>query len=125
MEEDRKPAFSLPEIILGILILGSVDIFEFITVLLDAVPVLGQVLAFAKLMGGLVVWLSFQFYLIMKGQRALWFLAGNLIEEIGLSFVNWLPLRTITFIVTVVMANKEAAGKGGQVLKALKTVKKV
>lgn len=116
MEEDKK--FCLVEIILLLMIVVPVDILEPIVDLISPVPVLGQIALVVMHFADWIVLFIVQFWLIMKGVKGLWALAGNLLEFIP--YLDALPIRTATLILTIYLANhpkaaQVAAVAGGKV----------
>ena len=94
MDEEDQKKVSLPEAIMLILYIGGLDL-------------VGLLLIFIGLDDfGIIDILSFpvtQFYFRIKGIKATTDLVGNLIELIP--YVGALPIRTITLISTIYIAN--------------------
>lgn len=99
--------FSLPEVIILVMIAAGVDGLEILTAVQSPIPILGQIILFAEPLIDVPTWATIQFWFFLKGQRGLLILGGNLVELIPL--VDFLPLRTITLIIAIILANKPAA----------------
>jgi hypothetical protein len=120
MDEQKK--FSLPESIILILTCLFADTAELLSYAFSLVPPLSPLsIAFTWLINTFVFGFVY-LWLIMKGARGAWFLAGGLLEFIP--FVNLLPVKTVTVIIAIILSNnpvlkktveiasKKAAGKG-------------
>lgn len=108
---DKK--ISLPEIIIMVLLSGGADFFEVFVGFAGVVPVIGQALTIADFFIGLTVLAIVQFWLIMKGgigfRKQASALMGNIIELIP--FLDILPIRTVTLLISIYLINKEDAKK--------------
>lgn len=89
---------SLAEAVLMLMITGAADLLEFL--LTFAVGV-GEIV---KWFIDIPTWFIIQFWLMIKGVRGTWFLAGSLLELIPV--INALPIRTLTMVITIYLANK-------------------
>ena len=87
------------------LLVATCDLLEILNIFLVWIPVLGQISFFALFFWGFITWITVQIWLWFKGIKAWYFLAGNILEEIGVVFISWLPLRTVTLIITIAIAN--------------------
>lgn len=85
-----------------ILIVVLYEIFEVVAGLGTSLPIIGPALILVNFLGDWIIWLIIQFWLIMKGEKGLWFLAGSAAEMIPL--IDILPIRTITLLITILMA---------------------
>lgn len=101
---EEGPKISLVEGILMLMIVIPVDILEVIVALISLIPVIGQIALVVMWFADPIVLFIIQFWLIMKGLKGLWALAGNLLEFIP--YVDALPLRTIGLIITIYLANR-------------------
>lgn len=116
---EEGPKISLVEGILMLMIVVPFDILEVLTDLISPIPVIGQIALVVMHFGDWIILFIIQFWLIMKGLKGLWALAGNLLEFIP--YVDILPLRTLGLIITIYLANRPeiaqiagaAAGKPG------------
>jgi len=91
---DKK--ISLPEGMIMFLFVASADLAELILIV---VPFLTAFISFP-------VWLIIQLWLIMKGIKGSWFLAGGLFDTL-INLIGFdLPFaKTITLLVTIYLAN--------------------
>ena len=87
------------------------DIFQLVASPILPVPALGIATALLSWGVGTLTWAIIQTWLIFKGERAWWFLAGSLVELVGSFVVNWLPIMTITLAVTIILANTRSSTK--------------
>ena len=112
MEEQKK--ISLPEIIIMVMLVGSVDIFGIIAGFAFAVPVIGQILIIASFFISLITWLIVQFWLIMKkvnGIQQLWYAGGSLFDIVS---GGALPIQSPSLWLTLYLANKDDSGITGK-----------
>ena len=104
MNEDKK--ISLPEGLLMFFIVFFADLAEFLILLTLPIPIVGQALAVAGFFISLLAWLGIQLWLIMKGTRGAWFLAGGLLDTLANLMALDLPfVKTITLLITIYIAN--------------------
>jgi len=116
MEEEQKNKIGLPETILMVMIVGSADLFELAATPVQIVPVVGQIFLFIKPFVSISVWVIVKFWLIMKGIRGLWFLAGGLSDTVANFFAVDIPFgKTAAVILTIYLANHPKATKVAQV----------
>jgi len=99
--------FSFPEALLMLLTVLFADLFEGLISIVGVVPFLTLVTVGISFLINLFVWAGIQFWLIMKGERGSWFLAGSILEFIP--FINILPLRTVTCAISIYLANHPKA----------------
>ncbi len=103
-----------------IIIVGGADLFDVITGLAAAVPIIGQILIFSNWFVDIFVLVIIQLWFIMKGgigfgKQAV-ALVGNLIEFIPL--LDILPIRTATLLVAIYLINHpKIIGKVTKVIK--------
>lgn len=107
------PKISLVEIILMMLIVVPFDILEVVADLISPIPIIGQIALVVMHFGDWIVLFIVQFWLIMKGLKGLWALAGNLLEFIP--YVDIMPLRTLGLIATIILANRPETAKIAQI----------
>jgi len=104
---NRKPSkISLPEAVIMILLSASIDIAEIFVDLAFGVPVVGQVLYFLNWVMEFFTTGITQIWLWLRGAKWQAALAGNIIEFIP--FINILPIRTVSLILTIYLTNKAA-----------------
>lgn len=107
MEEEKK--FSLFEIIMIMMIVIAMDLFELFSGLMLLVPFIGELFSLVNGFVDFFVIAIVQFWFIMKGERGLLVLAGNILEFIP--GIDALPLRSITTAIGLYLANHpETAG---------------
>ncbi|GEM_PF-1433882 len=102
--EQKK--FELPEIIFMSILVGLADIGEIAGELSLAMPFIGLIIFGVTKVYSFVTWLGIQFWLIMKGERGLWFAAGSIIDLIGIPFA-----QTATLAFTIYLANHPKAAQ--------------
>ncbi len=90
---ESGPKISTPEVIIGTMILGATDLADIALPLIF--PAVGEVLTYFY---GVPVSSFTWIYLTMKRVKALPFALGGLADT--LPFVNMLPMRTATFLLT-------------------------
>ncbi len=114
MDDQKK--ISLVETIFMVMVAGLADAFELIATFAEAVPVIGQILLFMKWIVAICVWLILQFWLIMKGIKGMWFLAGSLLDAIANFLMLDIPFgKTASIILTIYLANHPKTAKVAQV----------
>lgn len=91
--DENPPKISTPEVIIGTLILGATDLADIVLPLVF--PAVGEILTYFY---GVPVSSFTWIYLTMKRVKTLPFALGGLADS--LPFVNMLPLRTATFLLT-------------------------
>ena len=105
MEGEKK--IGLPEAILMILIVVFADIFDVVTTISLAVPVLGEILTALNWFVDIVVLAIIWIWLIIKGEIGarimITSLIGSLVEFIPL--LDVLPIRTVVLLLTIYMIN--------------------
>jgi hypothetical protein len=108
-EKSENPKISMAEAILIGLLLATVDFFEALSLIVSPVPVIGQVAAMLSVGIGVCVTALVQFYLAMRGIKALWFLASGLF-----------PVRVFAWLLVTFFANnprlKKLTDKAGGAL---------
>lgn len=107
--EGREPKISDAEVLLGVFFLGLVDIVEMI-------PFLNFLGDFG--ITDAIVFPFSQIYLRMKGVRGAYMLVGNILELIPV--VDWLPIRTATFLITVWVDRHPKVGAAVQAVASVK-----
>jgi hypothetical protein len=110
-QQDPSP-FPLPDIIILLLINGGVDILELFADLSAPVPVIGQVILFLEPGADLLCLAITQLWFFLRKAKGTIMMSGQLVELTPL--VDILPLRTVTLILAILIANKGggALGKG-------------
>ncbi|MBI2013167.1 MAG: hypothetical protein HYS88_01840 [Candidatus Colwellbacteria bacterium] len=99
--EEKKGKVSLVEGIIMVMIVATADIVEIILTFFGLNP-LSIIIDFP-------VTFTIQFWLWMKGSKWTWALAGNLVEFIP--YVDFLPIRTATLLLTIYLSNHSKAAK--------------
>lgn len=122
---DKK--ISLPEIIIMVILSGGADLFEVFVSFIGLMPVIGQTFIFADFFIGIAVLAIVQFWLIMKGgikfRKQAASLVGNIIELIP--FLDILPIRTVTLLISIYLINKGGAKKDESALTRKQAFKEV
>ena len=99
--EEEKGKVSLVEGIIMFMIVATADIIEIILTFFGLNPL--------SIIIDVPVAFTIQFWLWMKGSKWTWALAGNLIEFIP--YVDFLPIRTVTLLLTIYLSNHSKAAK--------------
>jgi hypothetical protein len=99
--EEEKGKVSLVEGIIMVMIVATADIIEIILTFFGLNPL--------SIIIDVPVAFTIQFWLWMKGSKWTWALAGNLIEFIP--YVDFLPIRTVTLLLTIYLSNHSKAAK--------------
>ncbi len=104
-EEQNQQKISLPEIIILTLIFGGADLFEIIATFLLEVPILDVAIVVLNKLVDVFCWITLIIWSILRpGIKNIQnFVAGALELIDGL---DALPLRTISFFVTVFLVNR-------------------
>ncbi len=104
-EEQNQQKISLPEIIILTLIFGGADLFEIIATFLLEVPILDVAIVVLNKLVDIFCWITLIIWSILRpGIKNIQnFVAGALELIDGL---DALPLRTISFFVTVFLVNR-------------------
>ncbi len=117
MEEQNEQKISLVEIIFLGLIFGATDLIEIFADLLSTTVILAPVLLVISWIFEGISWIILFVWLIIKKIRGVWSISGSILELIpGL---DALPIRTITFIVTILLVNRPIKVPGAE--KAIQT----
>lgn len=106
-EAEKK--FSLPESIIMVLICLFADTAELFFYFLSIIPFFSPVSIVISWFINTFVFGIVYLWLIIKGGKKAWFLAGGLVEFIP--FLNLLPLKTLTVIIAIVLSNNPALNK--------------
>ena len=105
MEGEKK--IGLPEAILMFFVVAFADIFDVVTTISLAVPVLGEILIVLNWFVDIVVLAIIWIWLIIKGEIGarimITSLIGSLVEFIPL--LDVLPIRTVVLLLTIYMIN--------------------
>ncbi|MDD4761503.1 MAG: hypothetical protein PHZ25_00555 [Candidatus Pacebacteria bacterium] len=107
MDEQKK--FSLSETIILILVCLFADTVELLSYAFSLIPPLAPFSVFFVWIINTFVFGFAYLWLIIKGARGAWFLAGSLVEYIP--FLNLLPIKTVTIIVAIVLSNNPVLKK--------------
>lgn len=99
--EEEKGKISLVEGIIMVVIVATADIIEIILTFFALNPL--------SIVIDVPVTFIIQFWLWMKGSKWTWALAGNLIEFIP--YVDFLPIRTATLLLTIYLSNHSKTAK--------------
>ncbi|MFA5173161.1 MAG: hypothetical protein WC435_02065 [Candidatus Paceibacterota bacterium] len=111
MDEQKK--FSLPESIILILICLFADTAELLSYAFSLVPPVAPLsVVFTWLINTFIFGFVY-LWLIIKGARGAWFLAGGLIEFIP--FINLLPVKTVTVIIAISLSNNPVLKKATEI----------
>lgn len=109
---EPRGKISLVEGIIMVMITATADLIEIILTFFGLNPL--------SIVIDVPITFIIQFWLMMKGSRWTWALAGNLLEFIP--YVDFLPVRTGTLIITIYLSNHQkvakaaASGRGKAVL---------
>jgi len=102
---DKKISYA--EAVLMVLICIFADALEGFFSLIGLVPFLFPISLFFNWAINFTTLAIISFWLIIKGERPTWFFAGGLTEFIP--FINILPLKTVTCIITIIIINRGPA----------------
>lgn len=98
---EPRGKISLVEGIIMVMITLSADLIELILTLFGLNPL--------SIVIDVPVTFIIQFWLMMRGSKWTWALAGNLIEFIP--YLDFLPIRTVTLLVTIYLSNHQKVAK--------------
>lgn len=98
---EPRGKISLVEGIIMVMITATADLIEIVLTFFGLNPL--------SVVIDVPVTFIIQFWLMMKGSRWTWALAGNLIEFIP--YLDFLPIRTGTLLVTIYLSNHQKAAK--------------
>lgn len=124
--QQNQKKISLPEIIILGMLFGLTDLVEFLADLLATTVVLAPVVLIISYIFKGISWLAMFVWLIIKGIKGIWLIAGSLLNTIPI--VDALPILTATFLLTVFLVNRpvnvpgfdkavQLAGKAGKLAK--------
>jgi hypothetical protein len=115
MEEENKKEevktpnagkkIDLPEMFLITPLLIFLDIMDLIKTLLEGTAFLYPISLFLGALSFIATALI-QFYLFIKGAKSLYFLVGGVLDSL-LPLVSFLPLKTVGWLITVYIFNKQ------------------
>lgn len=98
---EPRGKITLVEGIIMLMITATADLIELILTLFGLNPL--------SIVVDIPVTFIIQFWLMMKGSKWTWALAGNLIEFIP--YLDFLPIRTGALLVTIYLSNRQKAAK--------------
>ncbi|MCL4406351.1 MAG: hypothetical protein M1586_02585 [Patescibacteria group bacterium] len=105
--DKASPKISLPEGIILFLVAIGADLFELLNGLFGLVPVVGLIFLFLNSFVALIAGIVINGYLLVKGIKGVWSLAGGVFELFPI--LNILPIKTITLLVTFFLISRPEA----------------